>query len=936
MRIRTLYKRIMSTFLMASLIGCQSKVISDPFLEGDSIKIRVSDRGTLGGEGTGVSTDNKVMLRFDKTGTGSFSNTSSTSPDYFQSSPSFEGFSVEFTKTRPGWVDIERININGTHNHIGNGSLTDKSGIAYENLTFDNRLIWETSGTAGSGIPFDISHDYMFNDSSSFVLINTKITALDDLEELNFARFGNPNPGRERLTNGSLGSNETINTRDSQNSVTAVSLDNQFAITLATNENNSVGAGISGDNSIGFQVLSGTTAQTHGRYYLAATESSSTGDETIGLGFQFNNISAGDTQSFFYAYCVGEDVTASRNQCNNVAFSVLTDDGDATYSISGTASTGQTLSTSATTADPDGNGSITSYTWQSSSDGSNWTTIGTSSTYTITSSEEGKSIKVVVAYTDGESNSESVTASSVSIAHVDSGDATYLINGTSSTGQTLSTSATTADPDGNGSITSYTWQSSSDGSNWTTIGTSSTYTITSSEEGKSIRVVVAYTDGESHSESVTASSVSIAHVDSGDAVFAISGTTSVGQVLSASQSSSDPDGDGTFSYQWQSSSDNSTWTNISGATNSTYTVSESEDGKYIRLVVTYTDSQNFSETVIASSVSIRSQLNNDWLQPFAAMQSVGLTSIKNNRDLVLAKAGECNNYGWVIDETDFCLYSNSSNSISYVTGDSNYGGYDYSNFNTSIIIEKTFNEEWKAGISYGVGSSNLNNFNFSGTTANFHSTNTHYSIYGFKQVSKKFSLKGLIGVSDFDYSGNRNYLNTTAESTYDADGYTAEIIGTWDFNKFIKESNALINVKPSIGIAFAAHTQDGFSESGSGDLVTIKSNQAESLLFKAGLKVENQILMEGGKWILIPSLDLNYEFDALASSNNRKIAGVVKDSSDDTTFVSSKTLGEHYVSAKVGTDFIVTENLSFNLNAKYVLTDGGNQHSYGCGFSLVF
>ncbi len=522
------------------------------------------------------------------------------------------------------------------------------------------------------------------------------------------------------------------------------------------------------------------------------------------------------------------------------------------------------------------------------------------------------------------------------LATSDDGDATYTISGTASTGQTLSTSATTADPDGNGSITSYSWQSSSNGSDWTTIGTSSTYTITSSEEGKSIRVVVAYTDGESHSESVTASSVSIAHVDSGDAVFAISGTTSVGQVLSASQSSSDPDGDGTFSYQWQSSSDNSTWTNISGATNSTYTVSESEDGKYIRLVVTYTDSQNFSETVIASSVSIGSQLNNEWLQPFAAMQSIGLTSIKNNRDLVLAKAGECNDFGWVIDETDFCLYSNSSNSISYVNGDSNYGGYDYSNFNTSIIIEKTFNEEWKGGIAYGVGSSNLDNFNFSGTTANFHSTNTHYSIYGFKQISKNFSLKGLIGGSDFDYSGNRNYLNTTAESTYDADGYTAEIIGIWDFNKFIKESNTLINVKPSIGIAFAAHTQDGFSESGSGDLVTIKSNQAESLLFKTGLKVENQILMEGGKWILIPSLDLNYEFDVLASKNNRKIGGVIKDNSDDTTFVSSKTLGEHYISAKVGADFICTENLSFNLHAKYVLTDGGNQHSYGGGFRLIF
>ena len=37
-----------------------------------------------------------------------------------------------------------------------------------------------------------------------------------------------------------------------------------------------------------------------------------------------------------------------------------------------------------------------------------------------------------------------------------------------------------------------------------------------------------------------------------------------------------------------------------------------------------------------------------WVQPYAAMQNVGLKSIDNNRDLVLAKAGECNNYGWVI------------------------------------------------------------------------------------------------------------------------------------------------------------------------------------------------------------------------------------------------------------------------------------------------
>ena len=824
---------------MASLIGCQSKLISEQVLEGDSIKIKVNTRGTFGNNVRQSSSDSNMTLRFDKTGTGSFTNTRTTSPDYFQPGTPFEGFSVEYKPTEGSLT--EKRNSNYKFNDIGTGSLTDKSGVSYENLTFDNRVIWERSGTSGSATPFDISHDYMFNDSSSFVLINTKITALDDFEELYFGRFGDPDQGRERSGNGS---HSTINTRDSQSSVTAVSTDNQFAITLATNENNSVGAGISGDSSIGLTGI-GTFSQwqTKGRYYLAATESSSTGDESIGLGFQFNNVSSGDTQSFYYAYCLGEDVTASRNQCNNVAFTFLNNDD---------------------------------------------------------------------------------------------GDATYTISGTTSAGQTLTTSATSADPDGNGTVSSYTWQSSSDGTNWTTISTSSSYTLTSSEEGKYIRVTVAYTDGESFSESVTASSVSIPHVDTGDAAFSISGTTSVGEVLTGSKSTSDPDGDGSFSYQWQSSSDNSTWTNISGATGSSYTVTEEEAGKYVRLVITYTDSKSFSESVIASSVSIGSRLHTEWLQPFAAMQNVGLSSIKKFRDLVLNKAGDCNYYGWIIDNTDFCLYSNVSNSISYVNGNGNYGGYDYANFITSINLEKTFNDKWKAGLAYGFGTSNLDSFNFSGTTANFSSNNRHYSIFASKKVSDKFTLKGMIAGSDFDYVGNRNYSTTVAKSSYDADGYTAEIIGTWDIYKFVKESKSLLHLQPFFGIAFANHKQERFSESGSGDLVTISANEAQSLLLKTGIGISKQIPMEKGKWILVPSIDLNYEYDAYAKNNSRRIDGIVKGSSDATTFVSSKTLGEHRVSAEISADFIFTENFSFNLNADYVLADGGNQYTYGGGFRLVF
>ncbi len=521
------------------------------------------------------------------------------------------------------------------------------------------------------------------------------------------------------------------------------------------------------------------------------------------------------------------------------------------------------------------------------------------------------------------------------VAANDDGDATYTINGTTTAGQSLSTSVTTADPDGNGTISSYTWQSSSNGSSWSTVGTSSTYTLTTSEEGKYIRLTVAYTDGENFSESVTANSVTIPHVDSGDAVFAISGSTYAGKILTAAQSSSDPDGDGTFSYKWQSSSDNSSWTDISGATNSTFIVTESEEGKYIRLVITYTDLQNFSESVLVSAVSI-SQLHTEWVQPYAAMQTIGLGSIKSHRDLVLSKAGECNNYGWVIGDTDYCVYTNANNTTASVNGNSSYGGYDYEKFNTSLNVEKTINDRWKAGVAYGVGSSNLDNSNFSSTTASLSSTNTHYSIYGVKTVSDKFTLKGMIGGSDFDYKGNRNYSTTSATSAYDTDGYTAEINGIWDIKKNIKNMKSPIRLQPTVGVAYAAHTQDGFNESGSGDLVTIDPNQAESLLFKTGISIDKQIPMEGGKWILVPSLALNYEMDPYADENHRSIKGGLTESSTAHTKVSSKTLGQHNGSIKVGADFICTKDFMFNLNAEYGLAEGGDEHSYGGGFRWQF
>ena len=72
-------------------------------------------------------------------------------------------------------------------------------------------------------------------------------------------------------------------------------------------------------------------------------------------------------------------------------------------------------------------------------------------------------------------------------------------------------------------------------------------------------------------------------------------------------------------------------------------------------------------------------------------------------------------------------------------------------------------------------------------------------------------------------------------------------------------------------------------------------------------KINNkQILIEGGKWILVPSLALNYEMDPYVDDDHRSIKGGLTESSTAYTKVSSKTLGQHNGSIKVGADFILS------------------------------
>ena len=272
-------------------------------------------------------------------------------------------------------------------------------------------------------------------------------------------------------------------------------------------------------------------------------------------------------------------------------------------SISGTFSTGQTLT--AVTTNLSGNGALT-YQWNR--DG---TAISgaTNSTYTVVSADIGKNITVRVTragysgYIDSPAVLPALTG-------------TVSITGTAKVGQTLT--ANTASIGGSGDI-SYQWKR-----NGTAISgaTGSTYTLQSSDLNATFTVTVTragYSGGITSSETATITNPTL----TGSVI--ITGNVQVGQTLTANTSSLD--GSGTIFYQWKKGD-----IAISGATGSTYVIQAADLNNTIKVTVTRSGN---SGSITSAPVSVFAIL------PFSTTVEGFITTASNtNRfSIVLAKAG---------------------------------------------------------------------------------------------------------------------------------------------------------------------------------------------------------------------------------------------------------------------------------------------------------
>ncbi len=273
--------------------------------------------------------------------------------------------------------------------------------------------------------------------------------------------------------------------------------------------------------------------------------------------------------------------------------------------IDGTARVGQTLTADTSNiSDLDGITNATFfYQWRAGG----LTIIGANrSTYTLTASEQGKTVTVRVRFADDRHNIESRASDATEeVAAAPNRDATGApaIGGTPQVGETLTASTSgIADQDGLSNVSyGYRWTaggSDIDGA------TGSTYTLSEDEVGKTIRVRVSFTDDSGNRESLTSAAtaqVEAAPEGNSPATGApdIGGTPQVGETLTASTSGiADQDGldDVSYGYQWIAGG-----LDIAGATGSSYTLTSNEQGMTVRVRVTFTDDAGNAESLTSAA-----------------------------------------------------------------------------------------------------------------------------------------------------------------------------------------------------------------------------------------------------------------------------------------------------------------------------------------------
>ena len=313
------------------------------------------------------------------------------------------------------------------------------------------------------------------------------------------------------------------------------------------------------------------------------------------------------------AICTGDDRPLSNRLEFTVAGPVEPAPNSAATgapTITGTVRVGETLTADVTSiADEDGLTNVVfSYQWVRIDGGVDTNIQGaTAPTYTLAGEDEGKTLTVTVSFTDGEGNQESLPSNpTVEVDAKPNSAATGLptIVGTVRVGETLTADTSGIDDDDGVENVAFTHQWIR-GSTDIAGATGSTYTLVKADEGKTIKVTVSFTDAEGNAESLTSDLTGEVEAKPNTRATGapiIDGIARVGETLTADTSGIDDD-DGldsaAFAYQWLRGE-----AEIAGATGETYTLTGDDQGKTLKVTVSFTDAQGNPETLTSDATGV--------------------------------------------------------------------------------------------------------------------------------------------------------------------------------------------------------------------------------------------------------------------------------------------------------------------------------------------
>ena len=314
--------------------------------------------------------------------------------------------------------------------------------------------------------------------------------------------------------------------------------------------------------------------------------------------------------------------------------------------ILGTAEVGQTLRVDVSgISDPNGmtNAAFT-YQWMNTG----WTD---SNEYTLEDRDEGRRIWLQAAYTDDAGHRhvlESPATDAVAARPSSPATGAPTISGTAQVGETLTVDTSgIADENGLENV-AFTYQWLADDADIAG-ATGSTYTLVAEDEGKAIKVQVSFTDDADNEETLTSGAtdtVEAAPTTNSPATGAptISGTAQVGETLTANTSGvADVDGLSNVQYEYQWLADDS---DISGATNATYTLTDSEESKAITVQVSFTDDAGNEESLTSGATDTVAGAQST--EPPAKPRNLSATATHDSVTLTWDDPGDDSITGYVI------------------------------------------------------------------------------------------------------------------------------------------------------------------------------------------------------------------------------------------------------------------------------------------------